>query len=213
MNTLPAIQSINSDLPFVPEYSFITTRRYNTGSNTSYLPVIGYGDDLWFFGKEAAIMLGHSNPTRAIQKYTENAFHIKASDLRKIRMITSEIRISIPNRGRVLLPESDFNNILLKSKTTYARRVQDWLFDEALPEIRRTGTSKGYGQGESIPNPNTEQGQFQSISMTFRTCYSLYHGTFGYTPTEASMYAVNTVHNTFKQIPNFNNNQHLTIGV
>lgn len=81
----------------------------------------------WFPATECAKLLGYSNPWGAIQK--------NCHDLVKREVIDSMGRMQKVN----FIPEGDLWRLIIRSRLPAAQKFEKWLFDEVLPEIRRTG--------------------------------------------------------------------------
>ncbi len=43
-------------------------------------------------------------------------------------------------RGEYIIPESDLYRLIMRSNMAEAERFQDWVVEEVLPQIRRTGS-------------------------------------------------------------------------
>ena len=48
--------------------------------------------------------------------------------------------LDIPSRGLSIIPESDLFRLIMKSKLDSAEKFQDWIVEEVLPSIRKTGS-------------------------------------------------------------------------
>lgn len=80
-----------------------------------------------FPATDCAKLLGYSNPWGAIQK--------NCHDLVKREVIDSMGRTQKVN----FIPEGDLWRLIIRSRLPAAQKFEKWLFDEVLPEIRRTG--------------------------------------------------------------------------
>ena len=79
-----------------------------------------------FPANECAKMLGYSNPHGAIQKHCKGCLK----------------RVGLTNSGKQLtnyIPEGDLWRLIIRSRLPAAQKFEKWLFDEVLPELRRTG--------------------------------------------------------------------------
>lgn len=83
----------------------------------------------YFPAIQCAKILGYTNPRKAIRDHCEGGI----------------IR-SLPTNGGVqdvkYIPEGDLYRLIIRSKLPAAKKFERWVFDEVLPEIRRSG---GYG--------------------------------------------------------------------
>lgn len=82
--------------------------------------------DVYFVGKEVALVLGYSDTSYAI-----NA-HCKGVE-----------EISLPTKGgnqlMKIIPERDLYRLIMRSKKEEAERFEEWVVSEVLPAIRKHG--------------------------------------------------------------------------
>ena len=104
----------------------------NDGMLTVYNSEFGKLDILIEEGKElfpandCARILGYSNPKDAVGRHCRGAVK----------------RVSLTNSGKQLtnyIPEGDLWRLIIRSRLPAAQKFEKWLFDEVLPELRRTG--------------------------------------------------------------------------
>lgn len=80
----------------------------------------------YFVGKDVAIILGYSNPTKAISTHCKGVS-----------------KMGIPSKGgqqeMSIIPEGDLYRLIIKSKLPKAEQFESWVMDEVLPQIRQTG--------------------------------------------------------------------------
>lgn len=100
------------------------------------------GDEPWFVGKDVAVILGYSNPRKAIGD------HVDKED--KTDGVT--IRDSIGREQHpILINESGLYSLILSSKLPTAKKFKRWVTSEVLPAIRRHGL---YAVDEVLENPD-----------------------------------------------------------
>lgn len=97
--------------------------------------VVDQNGEPWFAASDIAKALGYANPQEATREHCK-----------KVNKITqpSESLISV-NRPPIyinIIPESDVYRLVMRSNLPSAERFQDWVCEEVLPSIRKTG---GYG--------------------------------------------------------------------
>ena len=96
---------------------------------------------IWFIAKEVAEKLGYSNPHEAIRTHCKGV---------------SEFRT--PTKGGEqlikIIPERDVYRLVMKSKLPTAEKFENWVVDEVLPTIRKTGS---YGQQQQVKLPNMKE--------------------------------------------------------
>lgn len=83
----------------------------------------------WFPATECAKLLGYTNPYGAIQK------HCKSLSKREVPHPQNPNKTAQVN----FIPEGDVWRLIIRSRLPAAQKFEKWLFDEVLPEIRRTG--------------------------------------------------------------------------
>lgn len=80
----------------------------------------------YFVGKDVATILGYSNPTKAISTHCKGVS-----------------KMGIPSKGgeqqMSIIPEGDLYRLIIKSKLPKAQEFEEWVMDEVLPTIRKTG--------------------------------------------------------------------------
>ena len=96
-------------------------------------------DEPWFVGKDAATILGYSNPNEALQD------HVDIDDKLNSKMLSS-LEINLGQRGGWLINESGLYSLILSSKLPTAKQFKHWITSEVLPTIRKTG---GYVANEN----------------------------------------------------------------
>ena len=79
----------------------------------------------WFVAFDVAKTLGYEKPNNAINTHCKKAN-----------------KISYPETGQQLniIPESDLYRLITRSKLPSAEKFGDWVFEEVLPTIRKTGS-------------------------------------------------------------------------
>lgn len=90
------------------------------------LEVIRNDGKFWFPATKCAVILGYTNPQKAIRdhcKGVNETFMPSAGGIQKTKIIT----------------EGDLYRIIIRSKLDSAMRFETWVFDEVLPSIRKHG--------------------------------------------------------------------------
>lgn len=93
--------------------------------------LIEIGGKPYFAAKDIAVVLGYSNTRDAVSRHCKG-------------VVKHDI---LTNRGLQemnFISEGDLYRLITHSKLPAAERFESWVFDEVLPEIRRTGS---YGNG------------------------------------------------------------------
>ena len=95
---------------------------------------ISVDDTPMLHARDAAVALGYANPSEAYQAHCK---HLKRFSYREML----ELGFAAPNpRGEYFIPESDVYRLVMRSKLEDAERFQDWVVEEVLPSIRKTGS-------------------------------------------------------------------------
>lgn len=92
----------------------------------------------WFIAKDICEGLGYANSRDATSKHCKHAELFKGSD---------SLRLDSPY-GANIIPESDLYRLIMKSNMPGAEAFQDWIAEEVLPAIRKTGKYALSGQPE-----------------------------------------------------------------
>ncbi len=81
----------------------------------------------WFVASDVASALGYEKPNNAVN-----------SHCKKVN------KISYPETGQPLniIPESDLYRLIMRSQLESSEKFQDWVVEEVLPSIRKTGSYK-----------------------------------------------------------------------
>ena len=75
-------------------------------------------------------MLGYANGSRDIERHCKHAELFRG---------TEAVGLELNPRGQYIIPESDLYRLIMRSELREAERFQDWVTEEVLPQIRKTG--------------------------------------------------------------------------
>lgn len=88
--------------------------------------VVTYNNEPWFVASDVAKALGYEKPNNAVNEHCK-----------KVN------KFSYPNSGQLqpynIIPESDVYRLVMRSNLPGAVEFQDWVVEEILPSIRKTG--------------------------------------------------------------------------
>jgi len=84
----------------------------------------------WFVGNDVARCLGYSDPKKAVSRHCKKANNFNG-DVSSPRVLPVKV-----------IPESDVYRLIMRSQLESAERFQDWVVEEVLPSIRKTGGYK-----------------------------------------------------------------------
>ena len=90
----------------------------------------------WLVGKDIAEVLGYSNSSDALRTHVdeEDKKQIAYYDLQKLGLN------DFGTKGGVLINESGFYSLILRSDMPKAKQFKRWVTSEVLPSIRKTGS-------------------------------------------------------------------------
>ena len=90
--------------------------------------VVMKGGEPWFVASDVAKALGYENPSRDVQRHCK-----------KVNKITQTTDSVVPPLTVLIIPESDVYRLVMRSNLPAATEFQDWVCDEVIPSIRKTG--------------------------------------------------------------------------
>jgi len=99
------------------------------------LTVINFDNKILFVGKEVATMLGYSDTDKAIRTHCKYLKLFRPADMAGLKL-----PFEINPRGMTFINEKDLYRLIMKSELPSAEKFQDWVCDEVLPAIRKTGS-------------------------------------------------------------------------
>ena len=85
--------------------------------------------EIWFCGTDVCNILGYVNPRDAISK------HCKVGGVAKRDTPTTS-----GNQEITFINEPNLYRLIIKSRKSEAERFEAWVFEEVLPQIRKTGS-------------------------------------------------------------------------
>lgn len=98
--------------------------------------------EVWFVGKDIAIILGYTDYYGALKK------HVDEDD----KSICQNDRLSNAPKGITIINESGLYSLILSSKLPTAKKFKRWVTSEVLPAIRKTGKYELVpGAGRAVP--------------------------------------------------------------
>ncbi|KAA0888772.1 BRO family protein [Oryzomonas rubra] len=85
-------------------------------------------DEAWFVAKDLAVVLGYTNPQKAISDHCKYAKLLKGNE---------SLPLTDSPRGITVIPEGDMYRLIVRSKLPSAERFERWVMDEVLPQLRK----------------------------------------------------------------------------
>lgn len=106
---------------------------FHNGDLNISLHGLNYHGKPVFFAVEVAKALGYADPHQAIEYNCKSLIKLNSVQC-------TESGLGFKPKGVILLTEPDFYRLILRSKLPSAEKVQDWVCEEVLPAIRKTGS-------------------------------------------------------------------------
>jgi prophage antirepressor-like protein len=106
----------------------LITQNFNNLSIRIFL----FDNKEWFVAKDIASLLGYKDTVNAIKQ------HCKKSEKLSILVGGGEMPPLDPQTK--LIPESDVWRLIIKSRLPEAEKIEEWIMEEVLPEIRKNGS-------------------------------------------------------------------------
>ncbi|MFC8271125.1 BRO family protein [Streptomyces sp. NPDC057271] len=109
--------------------------------------VVTINNEPWFVGSDVTAVLGYGNGRDALGRLPERM---------KSSVAISDGTPGNPNRA--IVSESGVYRLIMRSNLPAAERFQDWLAEEVLPSIRRTGSYSVAPPAPALPDLSTPHG-------------------------------------------------------
>lgn len=84
----------------------------------------------WFVARDVALALGYSDLDKAVRNHCKYA---------KIFKSANSVGLTSSPRGLSIIPEADVYRLIMRSHLPDAANFQDWVVEEVLPSLRKTG--------------------------------------------------------------------------
>jgi prophage antirepressor-like protein len=104
--------------------------------NNSNITVYGSIDKPYFVGNSIASLLGYERPRKAIYDHVKDKYKISVEDYEKQNNVT----LNITNKSTILINEPALYMLISRSKLQEAELFQDFIYEQVLPSIRKTGS-------------------------------------------------------------------------
>ena len=105
-------------------------------------------DKIWFVGEDICRILEYTNTSKTLNDHVREKYKIHTRDVKLNN--ESLLSLDLGQRGSWLINESGLYSLILKSKMGKAEVFQDWVLEEVLPSIRKTGI---YAKDNLLDNP------------------------------------------------------------
>ena len=98
----------------------------------------GRDGEPWFVGKDVAVILGHTNTSKAIHDHVDNEDKMVVQ-LADVQDYNETLYSHMKGTKVLIINESGLYSLILSSKLPSAKRFKRWVTSEVLPQIRKTG--------------------------------------------------------------------------
>ncbi len=115
---------------------------FKFGEEENKIQVFGTSEEPWFRGKTVAGLLGYSNVRDALSKHVRDKYKAKYGILVEKLGGSDSRPLSTNESNTIYINEAGLYSLIMKSKLALAETFQDWVFEEVLPSIRKTGQYK-----------------------------------------------------------------------
>ena len=144
-------------------------------NNFGELKTIIFNDEIWFVGKEIAIILGYGNGNLK-SKAIANAIvdHVDEEDKKMLNHSqcvelfreyqNGDPTFKINSNGMMVINESGLYSLILSSKLPSAKTFKRWVTSEVLPSIRKTGKYDVADKNYNVPKTYIEALEFLIVA-------------------------------------------------
>ncbi|MGY6089108.1 BRO-N domain-containing protein [Avibacterium paragallinarum] len=121
--------------------------------------------EFWFCGRDICTILGYVNESLTLQK------HCKQNGVSK-RYLTDKMQ---RKQEAIFINEPNLYRLIIKSRKPEAEPFETWVFEEVLPQIRKTGKYSLEQQQLALPEP--ENNELLQLLMRIY-CYGLQYSDY-----------------------------------
>ncbi|MDY0626712.1 Bro-N domain-containing protein [Pasteurella multocida] len=132
--------------------------------NSSQVRVItDPNQEFWFCGSDVCYILGYKNAPDALAK------HCKQGGIAKRYTPTQS-----GEQEMIFINEPNLYRLIIKSRKPEAEPFETWVFEEVLPQIRKTGKYEVQSQQLALPEPDLNLTAIQNSEETLALIIQLY---------------------------------------
>ncbi|RPE34975.1 BRO family protein [Kitasatospora cineracea] len=135
---------------------------YTFPETESPVRVVAIDGEPWFVAADVTAVLGYSNGRMAVANLPERM---------KSSVTIADGTPGNPNRS--VISESGVYRLVMRSTMPEAERFQDWIAEDVIPSIRRTGSYSVAPVAPSLPDLTTPQGVLALAQQFARTAEQL----------------------------------------
>ncbi|MCL7770235.1 BRO-N domain-containing protein [Pasteurella multocida] len=119
--------------------------------------------EFWFCGSDVCYILGYKNAPDALAK------HCKQGGIAKRYTPTQS-----GEQEMIFINEPNLYRLIIKSRKPEAEKFEAWVFEEVLPQIRKTGKYEVQSQQLALPEPDLNLTAIQNSEETLALIIQLY---------------------------------------
>ncbi|HII3686436.1 TPA: BRO-N domain-containing protein [Pasteurella multocida] len=119
--------------------------------------------EFWFCGSDVCYILGYKNAPDALAK------HCKQGGIAKRYTPTQS-----GEQEMIFINEPNLYRLIIKSRKPEAEPFETWVFEEVLPQIRKTGKYEVQPQQLTLPEPDLNLTTIQNSEETLALIIQLY---------------------------------------
>ncbi|MDV3002447.1 MAG: hypothetical protein N5P05_004102 (plasmid) [Chroococcopsis gigantea SAG 12.99] len=94
---------------------------------SSQIRVAVINNEPWFHASDVASAIGHSNPSKAVADNVSPKYN-------------QQLDLGLPGKQPIFISEAGLYQLILRSNLPKAEPFQEWIVEEVLPSIRKTGS-------------------------------------------------------------------------
>jgi prophage antirepressor-like protein len=140
------------------ENMIATISKTGTDFQMQYVMVDG---DPWFRGREVGELLGYTNTKKAIIDHVRDKYKRKLEELRG----NETLPLDYNTRNTVFINEAGLYSLILRSHQEQAIAFQDWVVEEVLPSIRKTGAYAIAQEPPALPPPSPQPSAIAQLNI------------------------------------------------
>jgi prophage antirepressor-like protein len=129
--------------------------------NTNNVRIVLIKNKELFVAKDIALLLGYANTKDTIIRHCKNAKPLKEFDWGSDSRPLDFNGVGNIDPQTKLIPESDVWRLIIKSKLPEAEKIEEWIMEEVLPSIRKTGSY-------SLQTENKAEFDFEKIQKVVK---------------------------------------------
>jgi prophage antirepressor-like protein len=112
--------------------------------DNSIRTVVDADQKVWFVARDVAVALGYADAPAAITQHCKKS--VQVVDFIRVGETHTLDKLNELQPQTKLIPESDVYRLVMRSKLSSAEKFQDWIVEEVLPAIRKTGSYSIHSQ-------------------------------------------------------------------